>query len=263
MSLLSQVRKGRQPRAPKIVVYGGPKVGKSTFGAGIPDAIFVQTEEGLDALDVHAFPLAKKYNDVLNALRELAREEHPYKAVVLDSLDWLEPIIWETVCSDHGVPGIEQVGGGYGKGYTEALGYWSKLLEALDYLRDERGMTVVLIAHDEVRKMEPVDGEAYDYAALKLHRKAAARVQEWADVIGYARTRTVVKSADAGFGKKHRRAIAPTDERELVVGQNPAYVTGNRYGMSDVVPLDWAAFIADLRASFAADRTTSHQENDA
>ena len=262
MSMLEQVRKGRQPRPPKVVVYGGPKVGKSTFAASIPDAIFVQTEEGLDALDVHSFPLAQKYNDVVNALRALAKEDHSYRAVVLDSLDWLEPIIWETVCSDHGVPGIEAVGGGYGKGYTEALQYWSKLLEALDYLRDERGMTVVLIGHDEVRKMEPVDSEAYDYSALKLHRKAAARVQEWADVIGYARVKTIVKSSDAGFGKKHKRAISASGERELVVGQNPAYVSGNRYGMSDTLPLDWAAFIADLRESFA-DRTPSHQETDA
>ena len=255
MSLMEKVHKGPRPRPPKIVIYGGPKVGKSSFCAGIPDSIFIQTEEGLDALDVAAFPMAKKYNDVVSQLRALATEEHEYKAVVIDSLDWLEPIVWSAVCSDHGAPSIEAVGGGYGKGYTEALGYWSKLLEALDFLRDKKAMTVVLIAHDEVRKMEPPDGEAFDYAALKLHRKAAGIVTEWADVIGYARIKRIVRKEDAGFGKQHKRAIA-TDERELVVGQNPAYVSGNRYGMSDVLPLEWSAFITDLREQFKTKENT-------
>ena len=261
MSLLDQVRKGRNPRPPKVVIYGGPKVGKSTFAAGATDAIFIQTEEGLDALDVASFPLAASYQDVVNQIKTLAREEHEYKTVVIDSLDWLEPLIWQAVVSDNGVATIEAVGGGYGKGYAEAVGYWIKLLEAMDYLRDKRGMTVVLIGHDEIRRMEPVDSEAYDYAALKLHKRAAAKVEEWADVIGYAKPKTLVRSEDTGFGKKHKRAISPKDERELYVGQHPAYISGNRYGMSDSVPLEWGDFIADLRETFA-DRTTSTSEEE-
>jgi hypothetical protein len=177
MGLLDSVRKGRNPRPPKVVIYGGPKVGKSTFGAGIPDAIFLQTEEGLDALDVHSFPLAQSFEDVLAALRTLAKEEHKYRALVVDSLDWLEPLIWDQVCKQNKVASIEEVGGGYGKGYIEAVKVWRTFLEALDYLRDNLRMTVVLIAHDEIRKFEPVDSEAYDYAALKLHKRAAAVVE--------------------------------------------------------------------------------------
>ena len=262
MSLLEQVRTGKKPRPPKVVIYGGPKVGKSTFASEAPGAIFVQTEEGLDALDISAFPMAKSFDDVLAQLRALATEAHEYQTVVLDSLDWLEPLIWDAVCSQHGVSSIEQVGGGYGKGYTEALALWLKLLGALDYLRDNRNMTVVLIGHDEIRRMEPVDSEAYDYAALKLHRRAAAKVEEWADIIGYARVKTLIRSEEAGFGRKHKRAIAPKDERELYVGQHPAYVSGNRYGMSDTVALDWAEFSADLRETLT-DRTTSTSDEEA
>jgi len=258
MSELDSIRKGRNPRPPKVVIYGGPKVGKSTFGASVPNAIFLQTEEGLDALDVHAFPLAKSYQDVRRAMVSLAKEEHPYRAVVLDSLDWLEPLIWQEVCDQAKVASIDEVGGGYGKGYAEALRVWRQFLDGMDYLRDHRGMTVVLIAHDEIRKFEPVDSEAYDYAALKLHRKAAGIVEEWADVIGYAKIQAVIRTQDKGFGQKHSRAIAPGDVRELHVGQNPAYVSGNRYGMPDVLPLEWGAFASALRASF----TNTEKESD-
>jgi hypothetical protein len=250
MGLIDSVRKGRHPRPPKIVVYGGPKVGKSTFGAGIPGAVFVQTEEGLDALDVHAFPLAQSFDAVLKSLRALAKEEHEYKALVLDSLDWLEPLVWDHVCRQHSVASIEEVGGGYGKGYIEAVKVWRQFLEAMDYLRDNRGMTVVLIAHDEIRKFEPVDSEAYDYAALKLHKRAAAVVEEWADIIGYAKIKTLIRTQDKGFGQSHARAIAPGDVRELHVGQNPAYVSGNRYGLPDILPLEWAELSKALREAF-------------
>jgi hypothetical protein len=252
MGLLEGVRKGRNPRPPKVVVYGGPKVGKSTFGASIPNAIFVQTEEGLDALDVHAFPLAASYADVRNAIVALAKEEHAYKAIVLDSLDWLEPLIWDHVCKQAGVESIEQVGGGYGKGYGEALKVWRQFLDGLDYLRDHKRMSVVLIAHDEIRKFEPVDSEPYDYAALKLHKKAAGLIEEWADVIGYAKLRTLIRTEDKAFGAKHSRAVALGDVRELHVGQNPAYVSGNRYGLPDVLPLEWSALSDALRAPFTA-----------
>ena len=254
MGLLESVRKGRNPRPPKIVIYGGPKLGKSTFGAGIPDSIFIQTEEGLDALDVHAFPLASSFQDVISALRTLATEEHKYRAVVVDSLDWLEPLIWQEVCRQHSVASIEEVGGGYGKGYVEALKIWRQVLEGLDYLRDNRKMTVVLIAHDEIRKFEPVDSEAYDYAALKLHKRAAAVVEEWADVIGYAKIKTLIRSQDKGFGQQHTRAVAPGDVRELHLGQNPAYVSGNRYGLPDVLPLEWPALQQAIRDAFTQNK---------
>jgi hypothetical protein len=247
---LEGVRKGKHPRPPKIVVYGGPKVGKSTFCAGIPGAIFLQTEEGLDALDVHAFPLAQSFEDVLQGVGALIREDHEYRAVVVDSLDWLEPLIWAHVCKLAGVDSIEQVGGGYGKGYTETLKHWRRLLDGLDKLRDDKGMTVVLIGHDEVRKMEPPDGEVYDYASLKLHRKAAGVVEEWADVIGYATLRRVTRDDEEKFGQTRRRALAVNGERQLVVGKNPAYVSGNRYGLPDVLPLDWAEVREALTGAF-------------
>jgi hypothetical protein len=251
---MDSVRRGRRPRPPKVVIYGGPKIGKSTFGSGIPNAIFLQTEEGIDALDVHAFPLSTSFASVLQNLRALAKEEHSYRALVVDSLDWLEPLIWEQVCLNHSVATIEEVGGGYGKGYIEAVKVWRQFLEAMDYLRDNRGMTVVLIAHDEIRKYEPVDSEAYDYAALKLHKRAAGVVEEWADIIGYARIKTLIRTQDKGFGQSHARAIAPGDVRELHVGQNPAYVSGNRYGLPDVLPLEWSALKAALQIAFTQEQ---------
>lgn len=243
---LTSLQRGAAARAPKVVIYGGVKVGKSTFGASAPNPVFIQTEEGLDGLDVTRFPMATTYDDVLGAIGALAHEEHDFGTVVLDSLDWTEPLLWQHVAKAAGVKSIEEVGGGYGRGYVEALKEWRNLLDGLDYLRNERGMGVIIIAHDEVRRMTPPDGEPYDYAALKLHKRAAAMVEEWADIIGYADIRTAVRKDDLGFNKKHTRAVAIGDQRTLHLGKNPAYVTGNRFGMPNEVPLSWDAFAEHL-----------------
>lgn len=245
---LNSISRGKRIRAPKMVVYGGPKVGKSTFCSQIEGAVFIQTEEGLDALDVARFPMATKYQDVLDAITTLATQEHDFRAAVIDSLDWTEALLWQHVCDKHNVKSIELVGGGYGKGYIEATKLWRELLDALDYLRNERGMAVVLIAHDESRRMDPPDSEPYTYASLKLHKGGAAVIEEWADCIGYATEKSATKKDDVGFNKKHTRMIG-TKQRVLVVGKNPAYVTGNRYGMADEVPLSWPDFIAAMSAA--------------
>lgn len=250
---LASLQRGRAARAPKIVVYGGPKIGKSTFAAGAPGAVFIQTEEGLDALDVARFPLATTFDEVLEAVGALAAEEHDFGTVVLDSLDWTEPLVWAKVAKDAGVSSIEEVGGGYGKGYVQALKLWRDLLDGLDYLRNERSMAVVIIAHDEIRRMTPPDGEPYDYAALKLHKRAADMVEEWADVIGYAAPRTAIRKDDLGFNKKHARAVSLGDQRTLYLGQNPAYVSGNRFGMPNEISLDWDSFAAELPGAAPAE----------
>lgn len=248
---LENLSRGKKIRAPKVVIYGGPKIGKSTFASQIEDAVFIQTEEGLDALDVTSFPLAKTYQDVLDAISVLANDAHDFKAVVIDSLDWTESLLWQHVCAQQGVKSIEQVGGGFGKGYVEATNAWRDLLARLDYLRNERNMVVVLIAHDESKRMDPPDGEPYHYAGLKLHKGAAAVVEEWSDCIGYAVEKTYKAKDDVGFNKKHVRAIG-SQQRILFVGKNPAYVTGNRYGIPAEVPLSWPAFVAALMASTEA-----------
>lgn len=259
---LASVTRGRRLRAPKIIIYGGPKIGKSTFASCAPKAIVIATEEGLDDIDVAHFPLAKSYQEVIDAIASLATEEHDYSTVVLDSLDWLEPLIWQHLCKQHNCETIEQVGGGYGKGYTEAAKLWRELIEGLDYLRNERDMAIVLIAHDETKRIDPPDGEPYNYASLKLHAKAAAIATEWADIIGYAHEPRIVKKDDVGFNKKHARAVS-SKKRQLFLGKHPAYMTGSRFDLPETVPLEWEEFAKALAAATASGTAASNVRNTA
>jgi len=242
---LASLSRTRRIRAPKIVICGPGKIGKSTFAASAPGAVGILTEAGMDAIDGIAFPVAQSLDEVYQAIGALLSEEHDHQFVYLDSLDWLEPLVHEHVCRANGWTDIEKPG--YGKGYVAAAEEWRTLLAGLDQLREQRGMGAILIAHDQIKHVEDPLTEGYDTHALKLHSRASAIVAEWADVIGYAGYRVFVNKTDAGFGQKEAKA-ATTGERLLHVEAHPAHCGGNRFGLKNL-PLSWAAFAAALAAA--------------
>src|SRR3972149_1444613 len=103
MKLIENIQRGRRLVSPRILLYGVEGIGKSTFGSQSPKPVFIQTEDGLDEIDCEKFPLATTYDDVLSALAELRTEQHEYETVVIDSLDWLERLVWDKLCAQYDV----------------------------------------------------------------------------------------------------------------------------------------------------------------
>lgn len=239
---LKSVSSTRRARAPKVVIVGPGKIGKTTFASMAPNAIGILTEDGADAVNAQAFPLAKSMHDVYEAIGVLLNEDHDFKTLFLDSLDWLEPMLNKYVCEKNKWKNIEAPG--YGKGYIEAAAEWRELLTGLEALRSEKNMGIILIAHDKIRRVEDPLTEGYDSHVLKLHERATGLVMEWADVIGFCGYRIFTSKTDAGFGNKETKATT-TGERILHVEPHPAHCGGNRFNMCNM-PLDWNHFAASL-----------------
>lgn len=242
---LKSISKTRRVRAPKIVVVGQGKIGKTTFAAMAPKAIGILTEDGADAVDANAFPLATSLADVYSAIDTLINQDHEFQTLFIDSLDWLEPLVQDHVCKSNNWKNIEQPG--FGKGYVAAAEEWRNLLSGLEVLRADKGMGIILIAHDKIKRIEDPLTEGFDSHVLKLHDRVAALVQEWADVIGYAGYRIFTNKTDAGFGNKETKATT-TGERIFHVEPHPAHCGGNRFGLTNM-PLDWVAFQDALTAA--------------
>ena len=97
---LSAVTRGRVAAPLRVLCYGVEGVGKSTLGASAPAPIFLGAEDGSALLDVARFPQPRAWTDVLEAVRVLIHEEHDYRTLVIDSLDWIEPLVWAAVCAE-------------------------------------------------------------------------------------------------------------------------------------------------------------------
>jgi hypothetical protein len=237
ISLAALQRNAAKP--PRIIIHGDPGVGKTTFAACAPAPVIIQTEDGLGNLDVTAFPLAKTFEEVLEAIGSLYSEQHEFQTLVVDSLDWLEPLVWNKVCREHKVASIEALG--YGKGYVEALTWWRQFYEGITALRDEKGMVVIMTAHSQIVHVEDPSLPAYDSHDLKLHKRASALAEEFADVILYAAVQTNTVTEDSGFNNKRVRATTTGARVMHTVGQ-PAFLAKNRYSLTSPLPLAWEAF---------------------
>ncbi|MBP9034348.1 MAG: ATP-binding protein [Pseudomonadales bacterium] len=244
MRLLEQVQRGKVAAPRRTLMYGVHGVGKSTFGSMAERPVFIQTEDGLGNIECERFPVAGKYADVIAALGELYTEAHEYRTVVIDSLDWLERLIWADVCQKRGVESIEDIG--YGKGYVFALTNWREVLAGLDALRNERGMHVILIAHAQIEKFANPETDTYDRYSPRLQKLASALVQEWCDEVLFTTYRIHTKTTNEGFDRKRVQGIG-TGERIIRTTERPAHVAKNRLNLPDEIPLDHNIYAAFAR----------------
>jgi len=227
------------------MLYGTHGIGKSTFAAMAPEPIFIQTEDGLGEIDCAKFPLATSFDVSMQALSELYSGKHAYQTVVVDTLDWLERLIWAEVCRQRNVESIEDIG--YAKGYVFALTHWREFLEGLAALRSERGMTVILLAHARIERFENPETESYDRYVPRLHRLASQVIQEWCDEVLFAAFQVFTKQTDEGFSRKRTQGIG-TGARIVRTVERPSHMAKNRLGLPDELPLDWAAYAQYFQA---------------
>lgn len=225
---------GKQQLPPRICLYGVHGVGKSTLAAQFPNPIFISTEDGIDQLDVTSFPKAAHVNEVVDNIKTLIREEHDFKTVVVDSVDWLvEPLIVGNVESTHDAKDLA-----YGKGQILVAEELREIMQGLDMLRRKRSMNVVLLAHANITRFDDPRNEGYDRYYPKLPNRCNMLLQEWVDVLAFAAFKVIIKRADAGFNKEKARGIT-TGERLLHFVEQPAFVAKNRYSLPEDVEMTY------------------------
>jgi len=219
-------------RPQRFLIYGVQGIGKTTAACTFKDPVVLRTEDGTCAIDVPTFPeVAGSYEDVVAAIQAL-HGEHQFKTFVLDSLDWLEPLVWDKVCREHlddkGQPLQSIEGLSYGKGYVEAGKHWRHIQGGLDSLRLNKGMQIVLIAHSEIKTFSPPDNEQYDRYQIKMHKRAFALWQEWCDEVFFVNYRAILRSRDEK-GKTFR--AEGSGDRVVYTQERPALLAKNRWNL--------------------------------
>lgn len=256
---LSMVISGKKAMPPRIVVYGVEGIGKSSFAAEAPETIFINTEDGIAEVDAHKFPPVQSFDEVMETINFLINNDHPYKTLAVDTIDWLEPLIWQEVIKDlrsretkyANIVNIEDVG--FAKGYVFALDYWRLFFDALNELRRVKKMPVILVAHEHIKRFDSPEVDPFDRYELKLNPKAAALAYEWADAILFINYLVSIARTDVGFKKEVKRGIGG-GERFIYTEERPAFKAKNRYGLPPAIPFiknqGWNALIEAMSANF-------------
>ena len=264
---LASLRRGGEIKPPRLMLYTGHGWGKTSLAAGAPNPVFIQLEDGLGLLDTPTFGLLRTYDEVMQALGELYTAEHEFKTVVVDTLDWLEPIVWAETCAQNvdarGVPWASIEAAGYGKGYLAAVDVWRGVLDGLTALRDERGMGVILLAHAEVKRFEAPDTDPYDRYQPKLHSRASALVQEHVDDVLFGNYRVSLVRTDTKDKNSKVRGVGGGNQ-VLYTTERPSHLAKNRWRLPDTISMPddpaqtWAALAQHL--PFYTTNTTNQKE---
>lgn len=239
MGILDSALKGKEIGRRKVLVYGEAGVGKTTFACGAPSPIVIQTEEGANHVGADRLPLCQSYKDFSDQLTGIISEPHDYQTLVIDSLDWLEPMIVAEVCAENKIDALADLP--MGKGYALLAQKWLRVCNALSLASAKRGMHIVMVAHAQVRPVyEPGGGDGYDRFSPKLSKKGNAIVCEFATEIMLARIHGETRKEQQAFGMK----AVPFGQVDRRLWCQPLrwLVAKNRLGLPEHIPLSWEAF---------------------
>lgn len=231
---------GRQDTVYRMLTTGTEGIGKSTFAGMAEGVIFGDIERSTPHLDVARMansdgsPLAS-YADLKTAIEWLLANQHSYKVLALDTLDALNAWIEQHICAENTWKSIESPG--YGKGFTAALEEWRRFFALLERLQRTKNMSIISVAHAQLRKVSPPDGEPYDIYDLKLPDKPAALAREWHDTHLFARIK-VITAKKEGARPGDRAKAFDTGEREVITRERSFAKAKNRWCLPAVMEWD-------------------------
>lgn len=242
--MLDRIVTGRVEKPPKLLIWGPPAVGKSTFAAGAEDAIFIEAEDRTGHLDVARLPV-KSWEEVFEAIKAVATAEgRPYKTIVFDTIDAMELLLFEFLARDAGESSHEDIGGGWFKFRTPMLKQLKRFVNQLDRLT-HKGFQVVILAHAQTKSYQPPGGgEKYDRFVLKMDAAGGDYIMENMDLVGHAKFKVYVnKSKD----KTTKARAITSGERELAFAFDPVHPTKRGIPCAESCKLDWGAFQEALK----------------
>lgn len=253
---LDLITRGRQEQAPRVLLYSPPKIGKTGWAAQIPGVVFIASEQGTQEYDVARIPMINKCEghgakhvcgwSVFHAwLDFLINKPHEFKALAIDTLDWLESVLFSHLIATcpKSKKTIVECHGGFSKAYHVAVDEWRRVASKLDRIALERQMPIVLLAHSAVDKFYDPTADSFDQHKLKMHKLGAGFWNEWADAILFANFELLFDQ-ETGEWKSVGKRVCYTSPPN-----NFAYVAGNRYGLPPKLDLTYAAFEQAMSAS--------------
>ena len=242
------VLKGMKKRPRKVLLYGTHGIGKTTWAAQAGKVIVLSTEDGGHDVGCDRTPLLRDLGSVNAWISDLNTQPHDYQWIAIDTLDWLEKLIFAAVCQQQSKKNIEDIG--YAKGYVFALTHWEFVLKSLDSLMSTRNMGVILLAHSRIVKIEEPDCDTYTKYEPDLDKRSCSLLQEWADEVFFARYRVSVVTKGEGFDK--RGMAIGSQERIIHTCEAPGYFAKRRIAMPDQIPLDFMAYLHFIKQAYSA-----------
>jgi hypothetical protein len=216
-----------------FLLHSAPKTGKTTFASGYPDALFLATEQGHNALSCFKVDIVN-WDTLLDVGAELAAGGHDFKTAIIDTVDNALAMCRLYVCKKYGVEHEADLS--YGKGYALILAEFGRVITKLSQL----GLGLVMISHSEILEITTRTGTTHKIVP-SIKDKARKLILGMSDFIFYGDIQ-VVKEPD---GSETLRRVWRTKP-------HPNYDAGDRTGrLPDPLPMDFQIFKTEFEKAVA------------
>ena len=195
-----------------LLIYGLPKVGKSTFGSQLPRSLFLNFEQGTNALaGIRSVPSLRwtDFRKVLTQLRKPQAREM-YDTIVVDTASIAWQLCEKYICQRENVDSIRDVP--WGQGWNMLKNEFSECWREITLL----GFGILFIAHSKEKptEMKDEEGNTITTVAPDLPNQCYTIINSIVDIIGYVQ---VQMNPDG------------TSERYLYSRATPTIFAGSRY----------------------------------
>lgn len=243
MTLADTIKSGKS--LPTRLVFHAPGgVGKTCLGAAAPAPYFMLSrgETGLETLiDQGILPEIphveiSDWESTLGIIDELRTSNHDRKTLVMDVINGFAKIagehaLWTKFEGDPGPAGYMNFSAG--DRYV-AQTPWRELLAALDRLREEKKMMIILLAHTKKITFQNPTGADYDRFEPDMYKDIWQVTDAWADMVLFGHHETFVRKATE---KATKGKASGGQERLMQTTRTAAWDAKNRHGMTGAISM--------------------------
>lgn len=177
MALKKSKRKAISTDPKVMLLYGAPKVGKTTVLSQLEDCLIIDTEQGANMIEGYVEE-ANSREELINILKE-AKDGHEYKYVAIDTIDKVADWAEKAVCQEESVTAIADLA--YGKGFALVREKVLNTIKAMKTIFPH----VIIIGHRKWARAV-VDSKAIvEPESLDLTGKLKNMLMADCDAIGY------------------------------------------------------------------------------
>ena len=177
MALKKVKRKAISENPKVLLLYGAPKVGKTTALSQLNDCLIIDTEDGANMIEGY-IETVKNREELIELLKQ-AKEGHDYKYVAIDTIDKIAIWAEKTVCQEESVTNIADLS--FGKGFGMMR---EKVLNTVNILK-EIFPHVIIIGHRKWAKAILESKAIVEPESLDLTGKLKSMLMADCDAIGY------------------------------------------------------------------------------
>ena len=235
-------------RSKSILIFGSPKIGKSTFAAGADKVLFFNFEDGTEFLPLDTEPIPiQKWTELKAYVKQLRDPEiqQMYHTIVVDTVTIAAQLCEQYICLQNGVTHIRDIP--YGAGYSMPATEFFNVFHEISML----GYGIIFLAHTKTQNSEYLDekGEYIQQVTADVDKRIFSVLNGMCDIIAYA--------------EKQYDPQTKTMERVLYTDADaPDKVTGGRCAQffPKAIPLSYKVFEQELEKAVKKIAETTHSE---